>query len=86
MNAVVASVMEEPPVRPTTRSPATKVWEERFERRLADWDRHVASCPICLVDGTTLCFEGEHLAELVGEARERLAVAELDEARALHAA
>ena len=65
-----------------SHSGALRVWEERFTRRISEWDRHVESCPICLVEGTILCFEGEHLAELVGEARERLAVEQMNERRA----
>ncbi|MGI0132911.1 MAG: hypothetical protein ACREDK_07485 [Thermoplasmata archaeon] len=78
----VAALEEESPTHVSASSRGVAVWESRFEHRLEEWDRHLAACRICLVHGTTLCFEGEHLSDLVGEAREHLAVERVQAARA----
>lgn len=41
-----------------------------LEARLSAWDTHIDRCAECLVQGDSLCYEGEYLTERVVEARE----------------
>lgn len=42
---------------------------EVVEVTLRIWDAHMAGCPVCLVEGQRLCYEGEYLTEQVVTAR-----------------
>lgn len=41
-----------------------------LEARVTAWDAHIDRCDVCLVQGESLCYEGEYLTERVVEARE----------------
>ncbi|MGI0132015.1 MAG: hypothetical protein ACREDK_02805 [Thermoplasmata archaeon] len=46
--------------------------EDQFERALGAWDHHIERCSVCLVEGTTLCYEGEYLSAEVVDVREAI--------------
>ena len=46
-----------------------EVLQGRFEGGIGAWDRHVASCRVCLVQGQRMCSEGEFLTSDVDDHR-----------------
>ena len=51
--------------------------EERFDRAVLSWDRHIDGCGECLVVGNRLCTEGLYLSSDVISARASLEAFEL---------
>lgn len=44
---------------------------EQIELAVRDWTVHVERCDVCLAEGTTLCYEGQYLADEVVVIRDR---------------
>jgi hypothetical protein len=51
--------------------------EQRFDRSVLSWDRHIDACGECLVQGSHLCTEGLYLSSDVISARASLEAFEL---------
>lgn len=55
---------------------SARTLEGEFEAALGAWDAHIDRCTVCLVEGSTLCYEGQYLSNEVGEIREALAASD----------